>query len=289
MLREFHYKIDWRAKSHLPGHHRSTQSGGGLEFRGNVPLLASPDPRRLDIRASLSDPFEQWFVRSFRQRSQVPVYLIADLSASLGFYGERRKLDVFADVTESVAYSVHRTGDRFSFIGCDEILRADFILPPTHALGAGLEIAHRLRNLVPTGTSASGLLEAWRYLTKQRSLIFLVSDFHCGEELLASVMQSLSGHRVCPIVLWDRAEFERLPRFGLVSVRDSESGRKRTLLLRPSFHERLRDAFAARRAWLYRFFAHYDTQALFMEDGFNADRITQYFFAAEDAQEEVAA
>ena len=289
MLREFHYKIDWRAKSHLPGHHRSTQSGGGLEFRGNVPLLASPDPRRLDIRASLSDPFEQWFVRSFRQRSQLSVYLIADLSASLGFYGERRKLDVFADFTESLAYSVHRTGDRFAFIGCDEVLRADFLLPPTHSLGAGLEIARRLRDLVPTGTSASGLGEAWRYLTKQRSLIFLVSDFHCSQELLTSVLQSLSGHRVCPIVLWDRAEFERLPRFGLVSVRDSESGHKRTLLLRPSFHERLRDAFAERRAWLQRFFAHYDTRALFMEDGFNAERVTQYFFDAEDAQDEVAA
>ena len=82
MLKEFHYKIDWRSKSHLPGHHRSNQSGGGIEFRGNVPLLSSPDPRRLDIRSSLSDPFDQWFVRSFRQRSQVPVYVLADLSAS---------------------------------------------------------------------------------------------------------------------------------------------------------------------------------------------------------------
>jgi hypothetical protein len=288
MLREFHYKIDWRAKSHLPGHHRSTQPGGGVEFRGNVPLLASPDPRRLDVRASLSDPFEQWFVRSFRQRSQVSVYLIADLSASLGFSGERRKLDVLADFTESLAYSVHRTGDRFAFIGCDDVLRTDFILPPTHALGAGLEIARRLRGVALRGTSASGLLDAWRNLMKQRSLIFLLSDFHCDQPLLASVMESLSGHRVCPIVLWDRAEFERLPRFGLASVRDSESGRKRTILLRPSFQERLRDAFATRRTWLYDFFSRYDTQALFIEDGFNAERITQYFYAAEDAREEAA-
>ncbi len=289
MLREFHYKIDWRAKSHLPGHHRSSQSGGGLEFRGNIPLLASPDPRRLDIRASLSDPFEQWFVRSFRQRSQVPVYLIADLSASIGFSGERRKMDVLADFTESVAYSVHRTGDRFAFMGCDDVLRADFLLPPTHALGAGLEIVRRLRNLVPSGASAVGLLNVGRNLTKQRSLIFLVSDFHFDAGLLSSLMESLSGHRVCPIVLWDRAEFERLPRFGLVSVRDSESGHKRTLLLRPSFHERLREAFVARRSWLTRLFSSYDTQALFVEDGFNAEHVTQYFHRVDDSAEEEAA
>ncbi len=289
MLKEFHYKIDWRTNSHLPGFHGSSQSGGGLEFRGNVPLLASPDPRRLDIRASLSDPFEQWFVRSFRQRSKVPVYLIADLSASLGFSGERRKMDVLADFTESVAYSVHRTGDRFAFMGCDEVLRLDFLLPPTHVLGAGLEIVQRLRNLVPAGASASGLLDVGRNLTKQRSLIFFVSDFHCDQQLLASVMESLSGHRVCPIVLWDRAEFERLPRFGLVSVRDSESGRKRTLLLRASFQQRLREAFAARRSWLTGFFTRYNTHALFVEDGFNAERVTQYFYRAGDSVEDLAA
>lgn len=288
MLREFHYKIDWRTKSHLPGHHRSSQPGGGLEFRGNVPLLAAPDPRRLDIRASLSDPFEQWFVRSFRQRSQVPVYLVADLSASLGFSGERRKMDVLADFTESVAYSVHRTGDRFAFMGCDEVLRPDFLLLPTHALAAGLEVVQRLRNLVPSGTSAAGLLNAGPNLTKQRSLIFLVSDFHFNAGLLSSLMESLSGHRICPIVLWDRAEFERLPRFGLISVRDTESGHKRTLLLRPAFQERLREAFAARRSWLTRLFTSYDTQALFIEDGFNAEHVTQYFHRVEDSAEEAA-
>ena len=163
------------------------------------------------------------------------------------------------------------------------------MLPPTHALGAGLEIVRRLRNLVPSGVSAEGLLDVGRNLTKQRSLIFLVSDFHFDAGLLSSLMESLSGHRVCPIVLWDRAEFERLPRFGLVSVRDSESGHKRTLFLRPSFHERLREAFAARRSWLTRLFSSYDTQALFVEDGFNAEHVTQYFHRVDDSAGEVAA
>ena len=197
-------------------------------------------------------------------------------------------MDVLADFTESVAYSVHRTGDRFAFMGCDEVLRPDFLLLPTHALGAGLEVVQRLRNLVPSGTSAAGLLNAGPNLTKQRSLIFLVSDFHFNAGLLSSLMESLSGHRICPIVLWDRAEFERLPRFGLVSVRDTESGHKRTLLLRPAFQERLREAFAARRSWLTRLFTSYDTQALFIEDGFHAEHVTQYFHRVEDSAEEAA-
>ncbi len=289
MLKEFHYKIDWPSKSHLPGHHRSNQSGGGIEFRGNVPLLALPDTRRLDIRSSLSDPFDQWFVRSFRQRSQVPVYLLADLTASMGFAGELRKLDVLADFVESLAYSAHRTGDRFAFVGCDQTLRTDFFLPPTHAVGAGLDMARRLRALLPTGTAAAGLLEASRYIIRQRCLVFLVSDFHFPDELLEKLFASLLRHRVCPIVLWDRAEYERLPRFGLITARDSETGRKRTLLLRPALRERLLISFSARRAKLEAFFQQHNTRPIFLEEGFDAEKITQYFFEPKSEVLEAAA
>ena len=86
-----------------------------------------------------------------------------------------------------------------------------------------------------------------------------------------------------------RAEFERLPRFGLLSVRDSESGRKRTLLVRPSFQQRLQESFAARRYWLIDFFKRYHAQVLFVEDGFNAERVTQYFYRAGDSVEDLAA
>ena len=286
MLKEFHYKIDWQTKSHLPGHHRSTQSGGGLEFRGNVPLLQAPDPRRLAIRASLSNPFEQWYVRSFRQRSQVPVYLIADLSASMGLRGVRNKLDVLADFTESLAYSIHRSGDRFAFIGCDETARLDFFLPPTHALGAGLEIARRLRNLAPIGRSATGLLEVPRFLPRQKSLIFLLSDFHFGEPILADILNLLVVHRVCPVVVWDRAEFQQMPNFGLASVQDIESGHRRTLLMRPALRERIAAAFESRRASLMALFMKHGARPLFVEDQFDAERVTEYFFHTEQVSVE---
>jgi uncharacterized protein (DUF58 family) len=289
MLKEFHYRIDWRSKSHLPGHHRSTQSGGGLEFRGNVPLLSAPDPRRLDIRASLSDPFDQWFVRSYRQRSQVSVYVIADLSASMGFQGTQRKTNVLADIVESVAYSAHRTGDRFAFIGCDEVPRDDFIVPPTHALGPGLALAQRLRESVPTGSSALGLVDATRYISRRRSLIFLVSDFHFDDRLLTDTLQALAAHIVCPMVLWDRAEFDSLPRTGIVSARDPESGRRQTLLLRKSFRERLVAAFDARRRHLNDVFNRYDQRPLFVASQFDPERVTEYFYHADRLFDEARA
>lgn len=262
----------------MPGHHRSAQSGGGLEFRGNVPLLSAPDPRRLDIRASLSDPFDQWYVRSYRQRSQVPIYVVADLSASLGFSGVQRKLDILTDAVECVAYSVHRTGDRFAFVGCDETPREDFYLAPTHSLGAGLDLVRRLRDFNPVGKSARGLTEVERYLTRQRSLVFLISDFHFDDSLLVETLESLAAHAVCPIVLWDRAEFERMPRAGIVLAQDSETGRRKTLVLRRSLRERLVNAFFSRRKHLTALFAKHGARPLFIEDKFDPERVTEYFY-----------
>ena len=107
--------------------------------------------------------------------------------------------------------------------------------------------------------------------------------------MLEKLFASLLPHRICPIVLWDRAEYERLPRFGLITARDSETGRKRTLLLRPALRERLLASFSARRAKLNAFFQRHNTRPIFFERGFDAEKITQYFFEPKsDLLEEAA-
>ena len=52
-----------RRSATFPAHHRSTRGDSGFEFRGHAPLLDAPDPRRLDLHASLRDPFGDWIVR----------------------------------------------------------------------------------------------------------------------------------------------------------------------------------------------------------------------------------
>jgi uncharacterized protein (DUF58 family) len=278
VIQEIHYKIRWRARGHHPGHHRSAQSGGGLEFLRHLPLVVARDPRRIDLRASLRDPAEQFLVRTFRQRSQVPVYIVADLSASMGFAGERRKLDVLADLTESLAYSAARTGDRFGFVGCDEILRDDFALPASHAVGGGLAISARLRSFAPRATSARALELAVNYLPRQRALVFLVSDFHLPQALLARALDSLSLHEIVPVVLWDRLEYKQLPRLGFVRVRDAETGRERTLFMRAALRERIVANFEQHRRGIEQTLFEHQLTPLFLEDGFDAQRVTRHFF-----------
>ena len=94
---EVHYKVPWRARSYLPGHHASQQQGGGSEFRHHRALIDAPDPRRFDVRASLRDPFGQIQVRIYQQTSSIPVWVIADLSASMGFRGVASKMTTMAE------------------------------------------------------------------------------------------------------------------------------------------------------------------------------------------------
>ncbi|MFO1207471.1 MAG: DUF58 domain-containing protein [Burkholderiales bacterium] len=281
MVQEFHYRIGWRTRGHRPGHHRGEQGGGGLDFRGHAPLLDLPDPRRLDVLASLRDPFENWKVRRYSQRTSVPVWLLADVSASMTFGGRARKLDVLADFALSLAYSAYRTGDPFGCIACDERVRDDALILPTHAKGAGLVAAEQLRAIAAPGRSAQGLVQATGHLSRHRSLVFLASDFHFPDALLDQVLGGLARHEVVPIVLWDPAEYEDLPGFGLALLEDPESGRRRTLWLRPRLRERIAEAYAKRRAQLTRRFLDNGIRPFFLTGAFQADALSEFFFAGD--------
>jgi uncharacterized protein (DUF58 family) len=278
LIPEFHYSAGWRAPGAHPGTHRSAQLGGGYEFAGHMPFVSNPDPRNLDLRASLNDPFGQLMVRSFRQRSAIPVFVVADLSASLGFRGAADKLENLAVFTASTAWSAYRTGDAFGFIGCDEAIRRDLLLPLRLHKGAAPDLYEKLRGFSPSGRSAEALHEAAQHLGRQRALVFLVSDFHFPLGRLDSLLGSLVRHDVVPVVLWDSAEYERLPSQGLIHVEDPETGERRRLFMRPKLREKFRLAFERRRAELVHLCTLRGREPFFVIDRFNADALTRYFY-----------
>ena len=65
----------WNAPGHRARHRL-------LEFFAHQRLFDHPDPRRLDLRASLADLHGEWLVRVNRQRAAVTARLPADVSAS---------------------------------------------------------------------------------------------------------------------------------------------------------------------------------------------------------------
>jgi hypothetical protein len=94
---------------------------------------------------------------------------------------------------------------------------------------------------------------------------------------LEAALALMLRHHIVPVVLWDEAEYRQLPEFGIASVTDPESGAKRTLFLRKSYRDRIIANFEARREAIKTLFLRLDMPPLFIEHGFDADMLTDYF------------
>lgn len=276
---EIHYRLGSAALGHFPGHHRSRRGDSGFEFRGHASLLDAPDPRRIDLHASLRDPFGNWAVRIYSQRKAIPVAVVADVSASMGFAGTQRKLDVVADFVDSLAWSAWRTGDSFGFVACDAAVREELLLPQSRARASAGALTQALRTLQPRGRSAQGLIGAARRLPQRRALVFLLSDFHLPLAEVSAVLASLAHHDLVPVVLWDPAEFALTAPHGLARVVDPESGRERLVWWRPALRERWHAQRLQRRDDLLQAFRAQRLRPLFMEGAFDADAVTRHFLA----------
>ena len=277
-IKEFTYQIGWRTRGRHPGRHASAQRGLGMEFRGHAPLISYPDPRRIDLRQTIRDPFDQVWVRIFNQKSSVPVYVVCDLSGSMGFSGQMRKLEIAAEITASAAYSAFRVNDPFGFVGFDEKVRDDWMFTSSIKVHGAFELTDRLAAHRPGHVAATALGDVAQFLPRERSLVLLVSDFHTPLEQLGDQLTPLMRHHVVPLVLWDAAEYRNLPEFGIASVTDCETGARRTLFLRKHYRERILQAFADRRRALEKLFMSVDMPPLFIEDRFDADALTEYFY-----------
>ena len=276
-IKEFSYHIGWRNRGRHPGRHASTQRGMGMEFIGHTSLLNYPDPRRIDLRQTIRDPMEQVFVRLFNQKSATPVYVICDLSGSMNFGAKTRKIRQAADIAASVARSATRNADPFGFIGFDEVVREDWISTQSFKPQRAIELAERLKEYHPQAVTGSGISDVWRYLPRERSLVFMISDFHMQLSELEGALSNLTRHHIVPVVLWDADEYKNLPEFGITAVTDPESGAKRTLFLRKDFRAKIIESFEARREAIYKVFMDFDMPPFFVEGDFEANDLTDYF------------
>lgn len=276
-IKSFDYHINWRSRGRNPGRHASTQRGMGMEFRAHTTLLSYPDPRRIDIRQTIRDPMEQVYVRLFNQKSATPVFVICDLSGSMNFGAKKRKIKLAAEIAESIAQSASEHHDPFGFIGFDEKVREDWISATSYKSHHAIAMAESLKDFHPAPVNCNGITEVYRYLPRERSLVFLISDFHMPNDLLEEGLSNLLRHYIVPVVLWDAAEYRNLPEFGLANVTDAETGEKRTLFIRKELREKIVQSFEARREEIYELFMRFDMPPFYVEGDFDPDLMTEYF------------
>lgn len=272
----FHYRKP-ALQSIFPGAHQGKIVGNGQLFKHHVPLMSSPDLRHIDLRASVLDPFDNFQIKAFQQQSQLNLFLIADLSASMAYQGKQNKQKIVVDCIQSIAQSAYAQGDKFGFVGCGKNIETDWIISPANQQrGRATEIAKRLQ-ISPYQGQTDSLLQAAQYLPSKASLVFLLSDFHLPIELIQQQMQQLNQHTVVPLVLWDKQEYSQLPDWGLVKLADMEQRKSRTLFMRPSLKQRIIQAFEQRKQKLQHCFRAFGYEPLFLDNGYRAELMTHYF------------
>ena len=321
---EFHYRLPGRVSGQRPGSHPGSSIGAGQEFVSHVSLYDRPDPRRLDLRASLRGLKDEWLVRVNRQRAGASVRAIVDVSASMMFGGQRPKLHVVADFIEALGMSAFRVGDAVGLMAFDEAERPDLYMPARVSRGMGSLMSAALREVCEAGgvaddaratrgrtgagqsasvggahasrsyngasiahqahaynRIADGLEDAASRLAGQQGLVFLVSDFHWPLERLDIALDLMAHAGVVPVIVWDPAETEPPTRDALASLRDAETGARRTIWLRPWLRKEWRRSVEQRRAEIDSFFAAHAIRPFYVEGAFDADALSRYFFEAD--------
>lgn len=278
---EFFYKLPGTPGGNRPGAHRSRSVGSGMSFASHRKLIDQPDPRRLDLRASLRDVRREWLVKVYRQNSSVTIQAIVDVSASMHFGGERSKLKVVEDFINALGYSAFRHGDAVGLMAFDDEARDDIYMPPRTNRGAGITMVETLAGNTQVASarkgSLRGLSDCASQLGATSALVFLISDFHMPLDSLSAVIREFGGSTIVPIVVWDPSETRPPEKNGWLSVRDAETGRRRQLWLRDSTRKQWLGNVTRRRSELTEAFTDQDIQPFFIEGKFNPEHLTQYF------------
>ena len=282
---EFYYHTPWRSRSVKAGSHKTKLRGAGGDFSGFANLLEYPDPKRLDVRASLRVIPKQLMVRTFFERSAIKVYAVSDVSSSMQFVGKVNKQKLLLEMVESIAWSATRQGDAFGMLSCDDEIQDALSIFPTSRSTVGQEARIKLQNHFLHSShinkSARALPTSAGNMSSQRALVFIISDFHLPDSLIKETYRAYAMHDVVPIVLWDESEFDDLPSWGFARVKEMETGLERSFFMRPALQQSIRLQAQSRAKTLAKLSQQYGFRLpFFVSSQFNATALTQHLLGA---------
>lgn len=221
-------RLDWqvirRLDGLLQGDYRTLFYGYGIDFADLREYQPEDDIRYIDwnVTARMDTPY----VRQYVEDREINAWFLLDLSPSMDFGTlENHKRAVLIDFVTTIARLLTRHGNRVGAIFYGN--RVERTIP---ARGGRLQVLRLVNDLLKQPplpkapfTNLTPLLDAGLHTIKQRSLLFIVSDF-ISEPGWEKPLKLLSQrHETLAIRLWDPREVD-LPDIGLVLVEDAETG-----------------------------------------------------------------
>ena len=260
-------RLDWhvirRLDGQLQGDYRSLFYGYGVDFADLREYQAGDDIRYIDwnVTARMDAPY----VRQYTEDREITAWFLLDLSPSMDFGTlQSQKRTMLVDFVTTLARLLTRHGNRVGAVFYGS--RVERTIP---ARGGRIQVLRLVNDLLKQpqlsrapSTNLTPLLEAGLHAIKQRSLIFIISDFISapGWERPLNVLSR--RHEVLAIRLWDPRETE-LPDVGPIIMEDAETGEQLYVDTHDrKFRERFQAAARQREAALSEAFKRASVDAL---------------------------
>jgi uncharacterized protein (DUF58 family) len=203
------------------GEYHSAFKGRGMSFREVREYAPGDDIRFIDWNVSAR--FNHPFSKLFEEERELSVLLLVDDSASSSFGTvHARKKDMVTEIGAVLAFSAINNNDKVGVVFFSDIIEK--YIPPKKGKQHALYIVRHLLSFVAKrkGTSLSTALRYLNSSTRQRSIVFILSDFlDAGFEDALKVAGK--KHDVIGIKIYDKMDMQ-LPPIGLMQVQDSETG-----------------------------------------------------------------
>ena len=219
-LRNLHLVSSKLIESLLAGNYRSLFRGPGIEFDEVREYVEGDDTRQIDwnVSSRMASPY----TKIFREERELILFLLVDVSASLGIGTEESKRDLAVFVAGLLAAAAVRNSDRVGGLLFSD--RIEKWIPARKGRRHAARLVQDLLTAEPVGRG-SDLPAAIRTVLesmKRRGICMIISDFRTP--VVWKEMSLLARrHDVIALMIVDPLD-EEFPARGLVELQDVESG-----------------------------------------------------------------
>lgn len=238
-VRELEIKSKKLTNQLFTGEYHSAFKGRGMSFKEVKEYSAGDDIRFIDWNVSAR--MGGTYSKLFEEERELSVYLLVDTSAS-NLFGTQQQLkkDIIAEIFAVLAFSALANNDKVGLLFFTN--QVEKYIPTKKGREHVLYMVRELLSFTPNHQSTD-IIKALQFLnsiTKQKSIVFILSDFvDAGYENALKV--AAKKHDVIGLKVYDTLD-ENLPNIGLVEVEDIETGNTKLLdtndtMIRYAYHQ----------------------------------------------------
>lgn len=252
-VRKIEIKTKTLSRDQFAGSYHTNFKGRGMAFSEVREYQTGDEVRTIDwnVTARLGNPY----IKVFEEEREISLMLLADISASGNFSSKSdTKRDIITYISAIIAFSASQNQDKTGLLLFSD--KVERYIVPKKGKSHILRIIRDLIEVKPE-SNKTDIAKALSYtlnMLKKRSIVFILSDF-MDSNFEKQMEICAAKHETIAIRVYDPAE-EKLPRMGMVNVKDAETGKVYLLdtnsaKLRRNYAENMEN----RREYLRGFFA----------------------------------